>query len=78
MSPSDELRKWFGHDTAKWQEFKRRYIEELSDPEKRVLLQRIAETASKSDVTIVYGARDTEHNNAVVLKEVIDNLMAGR
>jgi len=75
LSPSDELRKWFGHEPGKWHEFRRRYIGELPTPEKRALLKLIAEMADKTDVTIVYSAKETKYNNAVVLKELIGNLM---
>ncbi len=74
LSPSEGLRKWFGHEPDKWPEVRRRYIEELSTAAKQSLLKRIAEMASQGDVTIVYGARDTEHNNAVVLHELITQL----
>jgi uncharacterized protein YeaO (DUF488 family) len=75
LSPSSDLREWFGHEPEKFMEFKKRYEKELSDPTKQVLLRRIADLAENSNVTLVYGARDTEHNNAVVLMELIVNLM---
>ena len=71
IAPSDELRRWFSHDPAKWQEFRRRYKEELK--EKRELIERLREEAKRGTITLLYAARDEEHNNAVVLKEVIDN-----
>ena len=71
ISPSDELRRWFNHDPEKWDEFRRRYRKELSSPEKREILERIAKQAAHSDVTLVYGARETEYNNARVLEELI-------
>ena len=69
-APSTELRKWFGHDPEKWNEFRRRYFRELEkNPEPwQSLLQR----ARRGRVTLVYGAHDTEHNNAVALKEYLD------
>jgi len=75
LSPSDGLRKWFGHEPEKFGEFRKRYAEELSAPEKRTLLKRVAAMARKDKVTLVYSAKDTEHNNAVVLQELISKLM---
>ncbi len=75
LSPSDELRKWFGHEPDKFPEFKSRYIKELTDPSKQELLKRIARTAEASIVTLVYSAKDQEHNNAVVLAELINKLI---
>jgi uncharacterized protein YeaO (DUF488 family) len=75
VAPSDELRKWFAHDPEKWPEFKRKYTKELADPQKATLLKRIAESAATGNVTLVYAAKDTEHNNARVLKEFITKSM---
>ncbi len=72
LGPSDELRKWFDHDPARWSEFRRRYLAELKG--KRDALTTIARKARDHTVTLVFGARDTAHNNAVVLKGVIDRL----
>ncbi|MGI6207791.1 MAG: DUF488 domain-containing protein [Anaerolineae bacterium] len=70
VAPSDELRRWFGHDPAKWDEFRRRYFAELDAmPE---VWQPILEAAKKGDVTLLFGARDEEHNQAVALKEYLD------
>jgi uncharacterized protein YeaO (DUF488 family) len=65
--PSDELRRWFGHDPRKWDEFRRRYSAELDGrPESwRPLL----EAAAAGEVTLLYSSRDAEHNNAVALRE---------
>ncbi len=68
-APSNELRKWFGHDPARWQEFKKRYEHELEG--KRELVERLKEEAAAGTVTILYSAKDREHNNAVVLEELI-------
>lgn len=75
LAPSAELRRWFGHEPGKFPEFRRKYIEELSAPEKASRLKRIAKLAEDKTVTLIYGARDTEHNNAVVLAELIGKLM---
>lgn len=66
-APSARLRKWFGHDAGKWEEFRRRYARELdSHPE---AWRPIRAAARKRTVTLIYGARDAEHNNAVALRE---------
>jgi uncharacterized protein YeaO (DUF488 family) len=68
-APSNELRKWFGHDPARWQEFKKRYEHELKG--KTELVERLKKEAAAGTVTILYSAKDTEHNNAVVLRDLI-------
>lgn len=78
VAPSTTLRKWFGHDPSKWEEFRRKYSEELSSPEKASLLEDIARQAKNQAVTLVYGARDTEHSDAKVLEEIICGMMAKR
>lgn len=70
IAPSNELRKWFSHDPSKWLEFKHRYKKELKD--KANVLERIKKEAKTKTITFLFSAKDTEHNNAVVLKEVID------
>lgn len=70
LAPSTNLRKWFGHDPRYFDEFERRYREELAaNPEG---VEQIAQWAEEGRVTLLYGARDTEHNNALVLREVVD------
>lgn len=69
IAPSAELRRWFGHDPEKWREFRRRYTQELRA--RGGLVREIARLASRGRVTLVYGARDEEHNDAVVLAAVI-------
>ena len=69
LAPSTELRRWFGHDPARFSEFRRRYTEELSAQEDK--LQELRRRARESTLTLVYGARDTEHNDAVVLAEIL-------
>lgn len=68
-APSAELRKWFGHDRAKWEEFKRRYFAELASKEE--LLAPIRALARKRHVTLLFGASDIECNNAVALMEYL-------
>ncbi len=70
LGPSTELRKWFGHDPQKWKEFERKYRQELRT--KRDLLEQIRVEAKKSNVTLLYGARDTEHNEALVLEDYLE------
>ncbi|MDR7608013.1 MAG: DUF488 family protein [Armatimonadota bacterium] len=77
LAPSDRLRRWFGHDPVKWEEFRRRYREELSRSPARELVQQLAERARHDTVTLVFGARDERHNNAVVLAEVLQERLAG-
>jgi uncharacterized protein YeaO (DUF488 family) len=69
IAPSNELRKWFGHDPGRWQEFRKRYRTELE--EKADLVHELSNAARKGTVTLLYSAKDTEHNNAVVLRELI-------
>ena len=69
IAPSTELRRWFGHDPAKWTEFRRKYRAELATHPAE--LQQIRALAKQRRVTLVYGARDTEHNQAVVLLEYL-------
>jgi uncharacterized protein YeaO (DUF488 family) len=69
IAPSSELRKWFSHDPVKWGEFARRYREELQG--KAELIEKFRREARKGTVTILYSAKDVQHNNAVVLKDVI-------
>ena len=69
LAPSDELRKWFDHDPARFAEFRDRYRNELADESER--LEDLRRRAASGPVTIVYAARDREHNNAVVLVELL-------
>jgi uncharacterized protein YeaO (DUF488 family) len=75
LAPSDELRKWFNHDPAKWDEFKRRYRKELRAklPELKKLSRE-----NRRSITLVYGAHDNQHNNAAALKEFLDRLQSMR
>ncbi len=76
LAPSAELRKWFGHDPAKWNDFKSRYFRELdkqADAVDRLLVKYRAGT-----LTLLFGAKDIDHNNAVALKEYLDRRAEGR
>lgn len=68
VAPSTELRKWFGHDPARWAEFQKRYRAEL---EGNAALQKLRELVAQGDVTLVYGAKDEEHNQARVLYDLL-------
>ncbi len=69
LAPSTELRKWFAHDPAKWMEFKKRYKKELAHYSP--VLEKIKKEARKGTVTLLFSAKDVEHNNAVALKELL-------
>jgi len=69
VAPSTELRRWFGHDPKRWGEFRRRYRIELSHHQE--LLNALRATARKRPLNLVYAARDREHNEAIVLREVL-------
>lgn len=74
LAPSAELRKWFGHDPKKWNDFRARYRTELRGQDQHQAIQELARLAQTQIVTLVYGASDVEHNQAVVLKELLDQL----
>ena len=76
VAPSPPLRKWFNHDPAKWKEFQRRYFAELKKhPE---ALQPLLEAANERDVTLLFSAHETEHNNAVALKLYLEKSLRRR
>jgi uncharacterized protein YeaO (DUF488 family) len=77
LAPSTELRKWFGHDPERWQEFQRRYRAELRQAEKQPQLRELASLARRGPVILLYGARDPDHNEAVVLRDLLSQ-RAGR
>ena len=69
LPPSNELRRWFAHEPSRFEEFRRRYIEELRNERPRIA--RLRRQARDGTLTLVYSARDMEHNDAVVLAEVL-------
>lgn len=71
VAPSAELRKWFHHDPLRWKEFRKRYFAELKSHEE--VIHPILEAARKGTVTLLYSSHDTEHNNAVALKEFLEH-----
>ncbi len=70
LAPSHDLRRWFGHDSAKWPEFQRLYRAELSD--NPAACQPLLDAARQGNVTFLYSAHDTEHNSAIVLKSYLE------
>ncbi|MBF0753864.1 DUF488 family protein [Jeotgalicoccus nanhaiensis] len=71
IAPSSDLRKWFDHDPDKWEEFKKKYKKELK--EQKGLVDQIKKDSDGHNVTLLYAAKDEEHNQAVVIKEYIEN-----
>ena len=69
LAPSTELRQWFGHEPSRFPEFRRRYLEELG--ERRPVLAGLRRRAREGTLTLVYAAKDTDHNDAVVLAEAL-------
>jgi uncharacterized protein YeaO (DUF488 family) len=72
LGPSTELRKWFGHDPARWPECQVRYQRELAHPDKARTLDELAAAARTGTLTLVYGARDQEHNQAQVIADELE------
>lgn len=73
VAPSDELRQWFGHDPAKWEAFQRRYFAELeAKPE---VWRPLLEAARTGTITLLFSARDEQHNNAVALKAFLEQFL---
>jgi len=70
IGPSQELIRWFGHDPKRWADFEKRYRKELAS--KRNLIQRLMQISDESDLTLVYSARDEFHNQAVVIKKILE------
>ena len=70
IAPSTELRKWFGHDPAKWNSFHKRYEREIRDNDD--LISTLKDIAREGTITLLYGARDEKHNEALVLKEFLE------
>ncbi len=75
IAPSDKLRKWFGHDPEKWDEFKRRYYCELNS-RGREAVEKLGDIARKGRVTLVFSAKNEQFNNAVALKKYLEEKLA--
>ncbi len=76
VSPSNELRHWFGHEPAKWKEFQRRYFAELD--RKPETWRPLLEAAQTCDITLVFSARDEEHNNALALQSYLEKRLKAK
>jgi uncharacterized protein YeaO (DUF488 family) len=72
IAPSPELRKWYGHDISRWDEFRRRYRAEIEV--KGEMLSDLKQRITEGPVTFVYAARDEEHNSALILKEYLESM----
>lgn len=75
LAPSAELRKWFSHKEERWPEFRQRYLAELESPEKMAKIKEIAPSAKEGNVTLLYAAKNREHNNARVLEELVNKII---
>ncbi len=71
IAPSDDLRRWFASHPKQWEEFERRYRDELAAPDLQADLARLRKLAKKEKLTLLFAKRDEEHNNATVLMEVL-------
>jgi len=71
VAPSTDLRRWFNHDPARWDEFKARYRAELAKSPAREALSALVQLARRGKLTLIYAARDENHNEATVLRDVI-------
>ena len=79
IAPSTELRKWFGHDPKRWIEFCKRYKNELRNPGARsTIIQTIHAAQKRSAITLVYGAKDAEHNEAIVLQGIFKRVASSK
>jgi uncharacterized protein YeaO (DUF488 family) len=79
IAPSTALRKWFGHDPEKWTEFRKRYERELDSAEaKEAMHDVLAQAGGARTITLVYGAKDEEHNQAVVLRDRFRRMLLRR
>jgi len=75
-APTNDLRHWFSHDPAKWKEFRRRYRAELAG--NPAACQRLLDAARHGNITLLYSAHDTKHNNAVALKFYLEERLTGK
>ena len=75
VAPSNELRKWFGHNEGKWAQFKRKYADELKEKNKQELLDKLKQLEEeKGVITFFFSAKDTEHNNAIALSQLLKKI----
>jgi uncharacterized protein YeaO (DUF488 family) len=69
VAPSTDLRRWYGHDPARFEEFRRRYLAELADPERQAALRQLRELAGSGRLTLLTATRDLDHSQAAVLAD---------
>lgn len=74
LAPSAALRKWFGHKTENWDQFVERYRSELTTPDQVARLRKLVQDAGGNTITLIYSAKDAQHNQAVVLAQVLKRL----
>ncbi|MCI2808795.1 DUF488 domain-containing protein [Eoetvoesiella caeni] len=75
LAPSPALRTWFGHKVEHWEGFQENYQQELRTPEQRKLMREVAEQADGATITLVYGAKDTQHNHALILADEMNRVL---
>jgi len=78
LGPSTKLRQWFGHDPRRWEIFEQRYRKELASPAQRERMRSLLDAVGKRSLTLVYGAKDEVHNQAVVLRDVLSRMSGNR
>jgi uncharacterized protein YeaO (DUF488 family) len=76
VAPSTELRQWFGHDPERWVEFQKRYRRELSDTQHQAAMRSLLKAAGHRSLTLIYAAKDLEHNHALVLQTALRDLLS--
>jgi uncharacterized protein YeaO (DUF488 family) len=76
VAPSTALREWFNHDPGRWPEFQERYRTELASPARQASMNVLRSAARQGDITLVFGARDERHNDAVVLMQVLNEQLS--
>jgi uncharacterized protein YeaO (DUF488 family) len=74
LGPSTKLRQWFGHDPRRWESFEQRYRKELASPAQRERMRLLLDAVGKRPLTLVYGAKDEVHNQAVVLRDLLSQM----
>ena len=78
VAPSSELRRWYGHRPERWEEFRQRYIRELAEGPQHEAFEALLERARSGPVTLVFGARDAEHSQAAVLRDLLIERLQGK
>lgn len=76
IAPSTDLRRWYGHDPARFDEFRRRYLAELRDPDRRAAARHLRERAHKDDLVLLTATRDVDHSQAAVLAQWLSEQLA--